>query len=114
MLQTNTGKRLNSTAKSRRVVGGMAPSSIKASSSLLKAIANENRLLIMSLLRDGEKSVQELGRVLKLRQPTVSQHLARLREDELVKTRRQGQAIYYSLASSNARRLIDLLRKLHA
>ncbi len=113
MLHVTSEKRTNGTSKSRGTIP-LGRGSVKASSDLLKAVANENRLMMLNLLRDGEKSVQELGTALKLRQPTVSQHLARLRDDELVKTRRQGQAIYYSLASTKARRLIDLLRKLHA
>lgn len=84
-------------------------SAIRSIAAFLRAIANENRLTILYLLRDGEKSVFELGRFLDLRQPTVSQHLARLREEKIVRTRRDGQVIYYSLASQDARQVIDLL-----
>lgn len=84
-------------------------SAIRSTAVFLRAIANENRLTILYLLRDGEKSVFELGRFLALRQPTVSQHLARLREEKIVRTRRDGQVIYYSLASQNARQIIELL-----
>ena len=55
------------------------------------------------MLAEGEKSVTEIERALDLRQPTVSQQLARLRADGLVATRRDGKAIYYSLASEEAR-----------
>jgi len=113
MLQTTVEKKASSTTKTR-ISAPLGNASVKASSALLKAAANENRLMMLNLLRDGEKSVQELGKALKLRQPTVSQHLARLREDEMVKTRRQGQTIFYSLANTKVRRLIDLLRRLHA
>ena len=113
MLQMTSEKKSNSATKSRGPVP-LGHGSVKASSALLKAAANENRLMMLNLLRDGEKSVQELGKALKLRQPTVSQHLARLREDDMVKTRRQGQTIYYSLANTKVRRLIDLLRRMHA
>ncbi len=75
----------------------------------LKALANPNRLLILCLLRDGEYAVSELEDRLDLRQPTLSQQLARLREDELVATRRDGKQIYYSLASDEVRRTIALL-----
>ena len=75
----------------------------------LKALANANRLLILCLLRDGEFSVRELEEKLDLRQPTLSQQLARLREDALVATRRDGKQIYYSLASDEVRRTIALL-----
>lgn len=75
----------------------------------LKALANSNRLLILCLLRDGEFSVSALETKLDLRQPTLSQQLARLREDKLVATRREGKQIYYSLASDEVRRTIALL-----
>lgn len=75
----------------------------------LKALANPNRLLILCLLRDDEFSVSALEDKLDLRQPTLSQQLARLREDKLVATRREGKQIYYSLASDEVRRTIALL-----
>ncbi|MGI9508950.1 MAG: ArsR/SmtB family transcription factor [Geminicoccaceae bacterium] len=75
----------------------------------LKALANPNRLLILCLLREDEFSVSELENRLDLRQPTLSQQLARLREDDLVATRRDGKQIYYSLASDEVRRTIALL-----
>ena len=81
-------------------------------SDFLKALANENRLLLLCLLAEGEKSVTELEDTLKLRQPTVSQQLARLRADDLVATRREGKAIYYSLCSDQAGMVMDLLYKM--
>jgi DNA-binding transcriptional ArsR family regulator len=81
-------------------------------SDFLKAMANENRLLLLCLLADGEKSVTELENTLALRQPTVSQQLARLRADNLVSHRRDGKTIYYSLASDEARRVIELVYEL--
>ena len=69
----------------------------------LKALAHENRLMILCILSQGEKSVSELEAMLSLRQPTVSQQLARLRADGLVATRRDGKTIHYSLASEEAR-----------
>jgi DNA-binding transcriptional ArsR family regulator len=72
----------------------------------LKALAHESRLMMLCILADGEKSVGELEEILSLRQPTVSQQLARLRADGLVATRREGKAIYYSLASEVARMVI--------
>jgi DNA-binding transcriptional ArsR family regulator len=71
----------------------------KRASDFLKALAHESRLLILCILADGEKSVSDLEEILNLRQPTVSQQLARLRADGLVSTRRDGKAIYYNLAS---------------
>lgn len=75
----------------------------------LKALANPNRLMILCFLRDGEYSVSELEEKLDLRQPTLSQQLARLREDDLVDTRRDGKQIYYSLSNERVRRTIALL-----
>jgi DNA-binding transcriptional ArsR family regulator len=72
----------------------------------LKALAHESRLMMLCILAEGEKSVGELEGILSLRQPTVSQQLARLRGDGLVATRREGKAIYYSLASEEARLMI--------
>lgn len=64
----------------------------KRASDFLKALAHESRLVILCILAEGEKSVSELEDILKLRQPTVSQQLARLRADRLVATRRNGKA----------------------
>ena len=75
----------------------------------LKALAHESRLMILCILAEGEKSVSELEDILNLRQPTVSQQLARLRADGLVETRRSGKNIYYSLARSEVRDVIGAL-----
>jgi DNA-binding transcriptional ArsR family regulator len=84
----------------------------RMASALLKAMSHENRLLILCLLADGEKPVTELERSLGMRQPAVSQQLARLRAEKLVKARREGKAIYYSIASDSALQVIQLLYKL--
>jgi len=81
----------------------------KKASGLLKTLAHENRLLILCILSEGEKSVTELEEMLALRQPTVSQQLARLRLDGLVETRRDGKTIYYQLASDDVQRVISVL-----
>ena len=78
----------------------------------LKALGNENRLLILCHLSEGEMSVSELETALGLRQPTLSQQLARLRSDELVDTRRDGKTIYYSLASTEVRQFLDVMYNL--
>jgi DNA-binding transcriptional ArsR family regulator len=82
-------------------------------SALLKALANERRLLILCQLADGEKSVGELVTVVGLDQSALSQHLARLRRQGLVRTRRASQTIYYSLASEEAHRVLKLLYELY-
>ncbi len=78
----------------------------------LKALAHENRLMILCILAEGEKSVTELEQMLGLRQPTVSQQLARLRADGMVATRRTGKTINYRLASNEARVVIGALYEL--
>nr|WP_143152627.1 metalloregulator ArsR/SmtB family transcription factor [Marivita hallyeonensis] len=75
----------------------------------LKTLAHEGRLMILCHLGTGEKSVGELESLLGIRQAAVSQMLARLRDESLVKTRREGKTIYYSLSDTNTERMIDLL-----
>lgn len=70
---------------------------VGAAACLLKALSNEKRLLIACALHQGEKSVGELEDIVGLSQSALSQHLARLRRDKLVTTRRDAQTIYYSL-----------------
>ncbi|MGJ8529048.1 ArsR/SmtB family transcription factor [Maritalea sp.] len=76
-------------------------------SSFLKAIAHEGRLMILCRLSESEASVSELEELLEARQAAVSQQLARLRQEGLVKTRRDGKAIYYSLADDRVRTIIN-------
>jgi DNA-binding transcriptional ArsR family regulator len=78
-------------------------------SDFLKALSHENRLLLLCLLAEGERSVTELENILSLRQPTVSQQLARLRFDGMVTTRRDGKTIYYSLANNDVRQVISVI-----
>ncbi|MEJ1159506.1 metalloregulator ArsR/SmtB family transcription factor [Prosthecomicrobium sp. N25] len=85
----------------------------KAGSELLKALSHEGRLTILALLCEKERSVTELETILELRQPAVSQQLARLRHDNLVATRREGKLIYYSLASEQAREVVSTLTRLY-
>ena len=78
-------------------------------SRFLKALAHESRLLLLCLLSEKERSVGELEAILSLRQPTVSQQLARLRLEGFVATRRDGKTVYYSLANDDVRRLIGVV-----
>lgn len=82
-------------------------------SSLLKAMSNEHRLLILCQLLQGERSVGELERVVGLSQSALSQHLARLRRDDLVKTRRSAQTIFYSLKGEEVPAVIATLYGLY-
>ena len=79
----------------------------------LKALANRNRLTILCLLSQGERSVSDLEASLGIRQPTLSQQLAVLREEDLVTTRREGKAIYYSLASRDVEEVIGVLYRIY-
>lgn len=78
-------------------------------SAFLKALGHEGRLMILCHLSSGEKTVTELENLLSSRQASVSQQLARLRLEGLVKYRRDGKAIYYTLADTKARQAIDLI-----
>lgn len=80
---------------------------------LLKALSNKDRLQILCYLAERERNVSDLESLLGLRQPTLSQQLARLRADSLVKTRRDGKAIYYSLASDEVTAVIGVLSDLY-
>ena len=80
---------------------------------LLKGLANESRLMIMCVLSEGEVSVGQLNQRIKISQSALSQHLAVLREQGLVQTRRESQTIYYSLADSAAMSVIELLREVY-
>jgi len=78
-------------------------------SDLLGAMANTSRLMILCQLADGERSVSDLQPMIGLSQSALSQHLAVLRRKRLVRTRREGQSIYYSLASGEAASVMHTL-----
>ena len=80
---------------------------------LLKALANERRLQVLCLLAAGERSVGELNELLDLSQSALSQHLAVLREEGLVKTRREAQTIHYSLAPGPAAAVMHTLHGIY-
>jgi DNA-binding transcriptional ArsR family regulator len=80
---------------------------------LLKALANRHRLIIVCQLIERERSVGELAALLNIRDSTVSQHLALLRKDGLVTARRDGQTIWYSIGSPQARELVRTLYRVY-
>lgn len=80
---------------------------------LLKALANESRLMILCYLDGQEMSVSQLNSCLDLSQSALSQHLAILRRDGLVKTRRESQTIYYSTKGEEAQRVLETLQALY-
>lgn len=82
-------------------------------SELLKALANEQRLLILCHLAEGELAVGELLERLELGQSALSQHLAKLREAALVQTRREAQAVHYRLADGPVQALMATLHGIY-
>jgi ArsR family transcriptional regulator len=78
----------------------------------LKALAHSGRLRLLCHLAHGEKSVGELERLIGARQAAVSQQLARLREEGMVRTRRDGKTVYYALADGRVARTVALLHEL--
>lgn len=87
--------------------------SLMKAADMLKAISNPKRLAILCWLDGGEKSVSEIAEFSQLSQSALSQHLAGLRAKKLVKTRRDQQSIYYSLASDELKSIIDVLHDLY-
>ncbi len=81
---------------------------------LLKAMANEKRLQILCLLANQELSVTQINHQLALSQSALSQHLAILRNDGLVTTRRESQTIFYSLTSKSANAILETLAQYYA
>ncbi|WP_416797181.1 ArsR/SmtB family transcription factor [Ciceribacter azotifigens] len=84
-----------------------------AASELLKALSHESRLLILCILVNGERTVSEIETILGIQQAVVSQHLARLRIEELVKTRREGRQVYYSIANPGLTDLLAVLYRMY-
>ncbi|MGE0408891.1 MAG: ArsR/SmtB family transcription factor [Amphiplicatus sp.] len=80
---------------------------------LLKLLSSEQRLTILCRLSGGEMSVGELGQHVELSQSALSQHLAKLRAERIVTTRRDAQTIYYHLADANAEKLVAFLCQLY-
>ena len=75
----------------------------------LKTLAHPSRLLLLCCLAERERSVTELEQLLSLRQATVSQQLARLRDEGLVSTRREGKTVFYALSDDTTKRFIAVI-----
>jgi DNA-binding transcriptional ArsR family regulator len=84
--------------------------SVGEASELLKSIANPNRLSIVCMLLEGERTVAELETELRIHQPTLSQQLRELRESGIVSCRREAKHVVYRVADPRAARLIETLR----
>lgn len=76
---------------------------------LMKVLSNPDRMLLLCELSGGERNVGELQEAVGIQQPTLSQQLAVLRDEELVATRREGKNIYYSIASPEAVAVLQVL-----
>ena len=87
--------------------------SARAACDLMRGLAQETRLMILCMLAEGERSVSDLNAMIPLSQSALSQQLARLRKQGLVKTRRESQAIFYSLVSGPADQVIQLLHNIY-
>jgi DNA-binding transcriptional ArsR family regulator len=85
-------------------------SHVQEATEFLKALAHETRLMILCLLSEGEKTVGELEAKVKQPQAIVSQQLARLRAEDIVRTRRDGRQIYYSISRME---IVTVVRALH-
>ena len=85
----------------------------REASQLLRVLSNENRLLLLCQMCRGERSVGELEDMLGIRQPTLSQQLGVLRNEELVQTRREGKQIFYRIADSRAQEVLETLYRLY-
>ena len=90
----------------------MAAAAQKASE-LMKTLGHKDRLMVLCHLTSGEKSVGELARLLDIPQSPLSQHLARMRKENLVSTRRDAQTIYYRIASPEAAAIIETMHGLY-
>jgi len=84
-------------------------SSAEKACTLMKVLSNRDRMMILCEISQHERCVSELEEKLEIYQPTLSQQLTVLRKEKLVKTRREGKQIYYSLESSQALAVIDVL-----
>lgn len=103
--------------RSNRRVAASAPAMAAAmaaqaelAADLLKAMAHPQRLRVLCLLVEGERSVGDINREIELSQSALSQHLAKLRDEGLVATRKEAQTVFYSLAAGPA---LEVIRTLH-
>jgi len=103
-------------ASARQGDHGMAKLEQRAAEAarMLKLMANENRLLILCrLVTEREMAVGEIAQAVGLSQSALSQHLARMREEGLVATRREAQTVFYRIADPDTRRVLALLKNIY-
>jgi DNA-binding transcriptional ArsR family regulator len=97
------------TTKEQKIDLKRMRSSADAACRLMKVLNHRDRLMLLCEISQGEKCVGELEEILDIHQPMLSQHLTSLRVSKLVKTRREGKQIYYSLGSESALAVIEVL-----
>ncbi len=81
---------------------------------LLKAIANETRLMILSYISENRLSVSDLQSLIKISQPALSQHLAKLRDEEIIIAEKEGQTIYYRIRNTDLLKVIKTLQTIYS
>ena len=107
------GGSMSPTARNPPSMAAAMAAQAESAAELLKTLGNPQRLRILCLLVEGEHSVGEINAHVTLSQSALSQHLAVLREQALVETRREAQTIYYTLAEGPARALLGTLHDLY-
>lgn len=80
---------------------------------LMKTLSHPDRLMVLCQLKEGEKSVGEIAKMVGIAQSPLSQHLSKMRLQGIVKNRRSAQSIFYSLANEEVERIIDLLYSMY-
>jgi ArsR family transcriptional regulator, virulence genes transcriptional regulator len=100
-------------AKQNALLADLAPAHAEKAAHMLRALASPHRLMILCHLIKGEKTVSELIHLIPLSQSALSQHLARLRQDKLVATRRASQNIHYRIADPGAMEIIAQLYEMY-
>jgi ArsR family transcriptional regulator len=91
----------------------MEPQTVRRACNCLKALANETRLAIVWLLRDGESNVNDLASQLDVSLSNISQHLRILRDRDILVARKAGNQVFYSLNDRRILRIVETLRDLH-
>jgi DNA-binding transcriptional ArsR family regulator len=86
--------------------------SAKTATDLLKLLGHPDRLMVLCQLKGGEQSVGQLASNLNIKQSPLSQHLARMRHEGVVTSRREAQTIYYSISGEEVERLVSVLYEL--
>jgi ArsR family transcriptional regulator, virulence genes transcriptional regulator len=94
-------------------MGAKMQAQAEQAAELLKALSNPQRLRVMCMLIDGEKTVGEINAEIELSQSALSQHLALLRDGGWVQTRRESQNVYYSVADGPVHRIIQTLHDIY-